>query len=153
MRPLLAAVATWVAQEFSMPDGQGAPLVKLAPSTTITALRHERLAPSAALEPVVETPSIVPPSGDTVAIYIDSSQTIYLPEVWNGRSAADLSILVHEMVHHFQNVLNVKSECPQEREKLAYRAQERWLGLFGRSLESEFGLDGFSLLPKTRCFY
>jgi hypothetical protein len=50
-------------------------------------------------------------------------------------------------------VLALKHECPQEREKLAYLAQERWLGLFGHSLESDFDLDPFSLLVKTRCFY
>jgi hypothetical protein len=43
--------------------------------------------------------------------------------------------------------------CPQEREKLAYQAQERWLPLFGHSLEADFELDGFSLLGKTQCFY
>src|SRR5260221_11569978 len=31
-----------------------------------------------------------------------------------GRTPAELSILVHEMVHHFQNVLGLKHECPQE---------------------------------------
>jgi hypothetical protein len=45
----------------------------------------------------------------------------------------------------------MKYECPQAREKVAYMAQERWLGLFGRSLEQDFELDGFSLLVKTRC--
>jgi hypothetical protein len=57
------------------------------------------------------------------------------------------------MVHHFQNVLGVKHECPQEREKLAYTAQDRWLSLFGHTLETDFELDGFSLLAKTGCFY
>ena len=35
----------------------------------------------------------------------------------------------------------------------AYTAQERWLGLFGHSLEQDFELDGFSLLAKTRCMF
>jgi hypothetical protein len=47
----------------------------------------------------------------------------------------------------------VQRECPQEREKLAYLAQERWLGLFGHNLESDFDLNPFSLLVKTKCFY
>jgi hypothetical protein len=57
------------------------------------------------------------------------------------------------IVHHVQNVAGLKYACAQEREKLAYEAQERWLGLFGHSLERDFELDGFSLLVKTRCFY
>jgi hypothetical protein len=57
------------------------------------------------------------------------------------------------MVHHFQHVLGLKFECPQEREVLAYLAQDRWLGLFGHSLEDDFDLDPFSLLVKTKCFH
>ena len=34
----------------------------------------------------------------------------------------------------------------QEREKLAYVAQSRWLMEFGTSLEEEFGIDPFTLL-------
>src|SRR5262245_48393551 len=76
-----------------------------------------------------------------------------LPERWTGTTAAELSVLVHEMVHHVQNVGGLKYQCPQEREKLAYMAQDRWLGLFGHNLEADFELDAFSLLVKTRCLY
>jgi hypothetical protein len=34
------------------------------------------------------------------------------------------------MVHHLQTVGGLKFACPQEREELAYKAQERWLELF-----------------------
>src|SRR5215471_21511686 len=90
---------------------------------------------------------------DTIAIYYDAARTIYLPEGWTGGTPAELSVLVHEVVHHFQNVLSLKYECPQEREKLAYIAQDRWLALFGHSLEGDFHMDAFSLLVKTRCFW
>jgi hypothetical protein len=63
-----------------------------------------------------------------------------------------VSILVHEMVHHIQHLAGLKYECPQEREKLAYLAQDRWRNLFGHSLAQDFDLDGFSLLVKTQCF-
>jgi hypothetical protein len=75
------------------------------------------------------------------------------PEIPKPVPPAQLSVLVHEVVHHFQNVLKLKYECPQEREKLAYIAQDRWLGLFGHSLSDEFALDPFSLFVKTTCFY
>jgi hypothetical protein len=42
------------------------------------------------------------------------------------------------MAHHFQNILSLKHACPQERERLAYEAQDRWLRLFGHSLETDF---------------
>ena len=53
----------------------------------------------------------------------------------------------------FKMCLGSKYECPQEREKLAYIAQNRWLTLFGHSLESDFHMDAFSLLVKTQCFW
>ena len=79
--------------------------------------------------------------------------TIYLPADWTGSTPAEVSVLVHEMVHHLQNVANTKFECPQAREQLAYAAQQRWLGLFDRTLEDEFQLDPFTLLVTTRCMY
>lgn len=88
-----------------------------------------------------------------IAIYVDDTRTIYLRVDWSGRTLAELSVLVHELVHHYQNVAGVKYNCPQEREKLAYRMQERWLNLYRRSLASEFNIDPFSLLVKTSCLY
>jgi hypothetical protein len=37
---------------------------------------------------------------------------IVLPDNWNGDMAADLSVLVHEMVHHLQKKNQLKYECP-----------------------------------------
>ncbi len=41
--------------------------------------------------------------------------------------------------------------CPGEREALAYHAQDAWLGLFGESLESAFGINDATLLVSTVC--
>jgi hypothetical protein len=90
---------------------------------------------------------------NTVAIYDDRGRTIYLREGWTGTTAAELSVLVHEMVHHLQNVGGVKHDCPQAREKLAYRAQDRWLARSGRSLERELEVDPFTVLARSTCAY
>ena len=37
---------------------------------------------------------------------------IYLPEDWNGIRPAEASVLVHEMVHHLQNVGGLKYPSP-----------------------------------------
>ena len=42
-------------------------------------------------------------------------------------------------------------ECPAEREKLTYEAQDKWLHLFGRNLEQEFEINGLALLVSTSC--
>jgi Domain of unknown function (DUF6647) len=138
-QPLLTAIEAWLAFQFDLPGIERHPRVELADPARIAALRGGGVEASS--------------QRDVVAVYSDATQTIYLPEGWTGRSPAELSVLVHELVHHVQNVAGLKYACPQEREKLAYEAQERWLGLFGHSLERDFELDGFSLLVKTRCFH
>ena len=88
-----------------------------------------------------------------VALYDNKSRTIFLPDDWIGKSPVDQSVLVHEMVHHLQNLANLKFECPTAREKLAYLAQDKWLGRFGTSLEKEFDVDMFTVLISSACMY
>jgi len=151
-QPLLSAIAVWLSAEFGLSTIQRYPEIAIVPSDVIIGLRYRGLLPPTAQDMAANAAMARLQMNDTLAIYSDREQTIYLAEGWSGGTAAGLSILVHEMVHHFQNVLGVKHECPQEREKLAYKAQDRWLSLFGHSLETDFELDGFSLLAKTGCF-
>jgi uncharacterized protein DUF6647 len=146
------AMETWVSNQFDLPVMHEHPRIEFAPPAKIASLRFTGLLsdPKAQVEPDNRASSA---QYDTIAIYDDATRTIYLPEGWTGKTAAELSVLVHELVHHFQNVLGLKHECPQEREKLAYIAQDRWLGLFGHSLADDFALDPFSLFVKTACFY
>ena len=148
----ITAMETWVSNQFDLPIMHEHPRIELAPPAKIASLRFTDLLsdPGSQVEPNNRAPSA---QHDTIAIYDDATRTIYLPEGWSGSTPAELSVLVHEMVHHFQNLLGLKHECPQEREKLAYIAQDRWLGLFGHSLADDFALDPFSLFVKTTCFY
>jgi hypothetical protein len=101
-----------------------------------------------------EDTAMVPPGQrETVASYDPLTRTIILPEGWTGDTPADLSILVHEMVHHLQHAARMKYECVPASEELAYAAQDKWLGLFGHDLATDFGLDGFTLLVAVRCIY
>ena len=148
----ITAMETWVSNQFDLPTMHEHPRIEFAPPAKIASLRFTDLLsdPGAQVEPNNRAPSA---QHDTIAIYDDATRTIYLLEGWSGSTPAELSVLVHEMVHHFQNLLGLKHECPQEREKLAYIAQDRWLGLFGHSLADDFALDPFSLFVKTTCFY
>ena len=147
---LVDAIKTWLSIQFALAAIDRQPRIEFVPSSKIAALRINAL---------LSIPQSTKADGsefaqhDTVAIYHDTTQTIYLGDDWTGGSPAELSILVHEMVHHFQNMLGLKYECPQAREALAYRAQEQWLDLFGHDLATDFDLDPFSLLVKTKCFY
>jgi len=88
---------------------------------------------------------------EIMAVYEPALETIYLPEGWRGTTPAEMSVLVHELVHHLQYRAQLKFACPQEREKVAYAAQARWLEQFGRSLFSEFETDPMTLLLRTNC--
>jgi hypothetical protein len=150
---LVTAIGTWLSTQFDLPAVQSPPRIELVPFEEIVALRYRGLLPHGGIGEVLDGRSAISSESDTVAVYSDSAQTIYLPQGWTGSTAAELSILVHEMVHHIQHLAGLKYECPQAREKLAYMAQDRWLNLFGGSLAQDFDLDGLSLLVKTKCFF
>ena len=52
-----------------------------------------------------------------VSVYDDKTKTIVLPVGWQGISPAELSELVHELVHHLQTVAGLTYACPQEAER------------------------------------
>ena len=144
----LTSIITWLTNNFELAPTTTLPNVKFVSATAITERRHRAFLGAGG------PPASAPDTGrTTVAIYELTEATIYLPADWTGSTPAEVSVLVHEMVHHLQNVANTKFECPQAREQLAYAAQQRWLGLFDRTLEDEFQLDPFTLLVTTRCMY
>ena len=150
---LLTAIETWLSSQFDLPAIESHPRIEIVTSEKILALRYRGLLPNGGTERPLSSRSATSSESDTVAVYSDSAHTIYLPEGWTGGTAVELSLLVHEMVHHVQHLAGLKYECPQERERLAYLAQDRWLNLFDHSLAQDFDLDAFSLLVKTNCFY
>jgi len=147
MEALMTAIALWISFNFGLPPPHDLPRVEFASVSKIVALRYEGHGDAAQVSPH----TLDEAKADTLAIYRADTQTIYLREDWTGKTPGELSILVHEIVHHLQTVQGIKFACPQEREELAYKAQEQWLGLFGRSLQSDFGLDPFSVLFKSKC--
>ena len=147
MEVLLTAVMLWLSANFDLPAIHDHPHVEFAPPSTIAALRHNGQNGSQPHSQVEAG------QRDVVAVYVDATSTIYLPKGWRGETAAELSVLVHEMVHHLQSRGQLKFECPRAREKLAYEAQERWLNLFGRDLLRDFEIDPFTRLVLTSCYF
>jgi hypothetical protein len=142
MDALLTTIALWLTANFALPATSAHPRIAIVPPTEIAA-RH--YCPSSQAAPSG--------SGQIVAVYDGAQATIYLPTGWTGGTPAELSVLVHELVHHLQKMANLAYECPAAREELAYAAQEKWLNLFGRSLASEFELDPFTVKARTVCGY
>jgi hypothetical protein len=134
---LIDIIATWLEANFDLPSTEKLPTLATLPAAELVEIRY---GPGSTVAP-----------GEVVAAYDDDTQTIYLAEGWTGRSPAQLSVLVHEMVHHLQASADMRFACPGEREVVAFRAQEAWLELFGQDLESAFGIDRAMLLFATVC--
>ena len=143
----LIAITHWLSRHFDLP-GTAPPRVERVAPERLHALRYRAF-------PMVAGPAPQPgPLGEgraVVAVYDDARQVIYLPQGWTGASPAEQSMLVHEMVHHLQNRSGLRFECPQQREKLAYEAQARWLARTGDTLESAFEIDAMTLLVHVNC--
>lgn len=153
MNALLTALVTWLAANFGLPATYNHPDVQFAPAVEIAVLRYQAFTPEKRREVVgaFEYAITTGKPREVVAIYDTRRKTIVLSDEWTGRTAADLSVLVHELVHHLQDSANLRHECPAAREKLAYEAQDKWLRLFGRTLEAEFEIDPFTLKVSTEC--
>jgi hypothetical protein len=146
MEALLTAIVLWLSINFPLSANLNHPSIKFASAAEMIALTNKKQLQSTDV-------SASEVSSDIVSLYNNASKTIYLRNGWTGKTPAELSILVHEMVHHLQNIGQLKFACLEEREELAYKAQDSWLHLFGRDLERDFQMDPFSIVVKSKCPY
>jgi hypothetical protein len=145
-RASLAAIANWLSDSYGLPRIDVLPNIELVPPGRLAALRYRGLLPDR--WQFVTSADV---QRQVVAVYDDARRTIYLPEGWTGATLAERSILVHEMVHHLQNLGGLTFECAGAREKVAYEAQDDWLKARGGDLEKEFETDMFTILIAGAC--
>jgi len=151
MDALLIAIVTWLSANTELPANYQLPTIRYATTEEIMQFRYGAFSLSERQR--IAAAQAIPPDqrNSVVAVYDDKKREILLPSEWSPATASALSVLVHEMVHHLQYSAQIKFACPQEREATAYKAQEKWLQLFGKSLESEFGIDPFTVLVNSNC--
>ncbi|MET4170452.1 hypothetical protein ABIB99_001534 [Bradyrhizobium sp. LA6.1] len=146
---LLDDIVIWLSSNFDLPAIKQRPVIEFASKMELARLRaRDRTSSQGFMESDGQLAQ-----REVVALYDNETRTILLPDDWGGTSPTDQSVLVHEMVHHLQNVGRLKFVCPQAREKLAYLAQDKWLERFGLSLENEFDVDMFTVLITSACMY
>jgi uncharacterized protein DUF6647 len=152
---LLTEIATWLSVNFDLPAASDHPKVAIVPAMEIAFLRYGAFTAMKQAEVVAfySSANSRDAGREVVAVYDDKTSTIFLPEGWTGNTPTELSVLVHEMVHHLQKAANLSYECPAAREKLAYAAQEKWLSQYGRNLLEDFEIDSVALLLSTKCGY
>jgi len=148
---VLTLIVAWISANFALPESHNHPQIAFVATETMQTERLEvadrrQQGNSRASRAAASTPQVE-------AFYDNATSTIYLPHDWTGNTPAELSVLVHELVHHLQSVAGLKYACPQEREKVAYLAQDRWLNQFGLNLIDEFELNAMTVLVRTHCFY
>lgn len=149
-RDLTTAVFAWIAAEFDLPATDAMPRMVRASASQMVAIRYREQNSGKAFDPAARNAH--PDAGhEILALYDDRARSIYLGEGWSGTTPAEISVLVHEVVHHLQNLSGQRYACGGEREKLAYAAQDRFLALFERTLATEFGIDPMTLLVRTTC--
>ena len=112
MEALLTAIVVWLSANFALPANLNHPSIKFVSAAEMIAPLNKNQ-----LQRTDVSASKI--SLDIVSLYSNESKTIFLLNGWEGETPAELSILVHEMVHHLQNVGQLKFACPEEREELA----------------------------------
>jgi len=119
---LLTALETWVSSQFDLPAIHEHPIIEFASPAKIVSLRFPGLLsdPGAQVAPNDRVSSA---QHDTIAIYYDATRTIYLPEGWTGDTPAELSVLVHEVVHPLSKCAEAQIRVPTgAREACLYRS-------------------------------
>jgi hypothetical protein len=149
-RELLTDIVTWLSANYGLPQAAEHPRIEFVTPARMAAVRFRGLASDRA---AVEAGRSAPPEFglDVYALYDSAARVIYLHRNWNAARPADVSVLVHELVHHLQTTAGQQFACAQEREKDAYNAQRGWLDRFGTTIEQEFEIDAMSILVRTNC--
>jgi hypothetical protein len=94
----------------------------------------------------------VPDDASVVAIYDRKNRVIYLSTAWRADSISDRGTLVHELVHHVQEVAGIPYPCLAAREKLAYHLQAKWLQENGVADPYKLmNVDEFTIMMRSLC--
>ncbi len=121
---LMASIMTWLSADFALPENYHHPRIAIISPMKMAAVRYRGLGASLQAR-VVSDEQWLKQMRDTVALYEDNSRTIYLREGWTDATAAEISVLVHEMVHHLQNLRRGEiSMCTGARKACIYGAEK-----------------------------
>jgi uncharacterized protein DUF6647 len=132
---VVRSITFWLSQRFDLPFTNEQPTILFVPFENLR----------------ISLGSTTDTASTTIASYHDNTQTIHLLKGWTGATPTEMSVLVHELVHHLQNIAGMKFACEEEREILAYEAQRRWLALYGHDLFQDFQIDAFTVFARSHC--
>jgi hypothetical protein len=152
MDALVTLIVLWLAANCELPDVDDRPHIELVTTAEMAAARHRELSKLHLPHHLGDSDALLSWHPRMIAFYSDATDASYLPSEWTGRTVAEVSVRVHEVVHFLQDIGKVQYDCRGAREKIAYGAQEKWLQLFNTNIEAEFGVDTFALFIRTTCW-
>ncbi len=144
----LTEIVIWLADNFNLPNIHEYPDIQFASAEDLVGMKYNGYFKG---RPATEPQIALTQRSEIEAVYNDVMKIIFLRQGWTGNTPAEQSVLVHEMAHHLQNPGQLKYDCPEARERVAYEAQDRWLRQFEKDLQTEFQLDPFTVLVKSTC--
>ncbi len=145
LEPIMSLIGNFLSEKLEFPGPARPPRVEFVSSAQIAAVRYRELGAK---------PEHLWFSGRPNALdmtYDDAHGVIYLSEYWTGGSPAEISVLLHGLVNHTQREYGLTYACTQQREEVAFAAQEAWLKQFGRTLSDIFGLNEAAYMLSTQC--
>jgi hypothetical protein len=150
---LLGSIADWLSRDFALPPNYYHPRIEFASPQAMLAIRYRAFGVEKLARALADAGDdrLSQQMRDVMALYEDATRTIYLRQDWTGATPSEISVLVHEMVHHLQNVAGLKYDCAEAREKPAYAAQIKFLELSGHNFFEDFETDPMSLTMRTVC--
>lgn len=142
MNDLMLALMVWIHAYTGLPVAE-------PPSVTIMeacALHRYRLG---------DVPCPRPGEIRTAGVYDSGKDIILLREGWSSSDLVDVSLLLHELVHHMQNKNGISVQTVacvgRDVEAMAYRAQMAWLESAGVDAHAALGVDEFTIKSLTSC--
>jgi hypothetical protein len=112
---LVTHLEDWLDANSDLPRSQSTPSLRLTTTAHVARLAPMRAANSAT---------------HTRGLYDPEAETIWLVQPWNAKNPYDVSVLLHELVHHRQ-AGHGHWYCPGAQELPAYRLQQAWLNEMG----------------------
>ncbi len=144
MEQLLQALMIWASAQTGLPPAEELPEIQIADQCQI-----ERIYYDDANKNCQDSAMRIQ------AIYDPRDSRMILPDSWSEKSIYDVSMLVHEIVHHLQAEAGITPStvaCSgSEIEKPAYDAQIAWLEAAGLDAFETMGINKLAYRLLTMC--
>ena len=137
MKSLILALVTWASAQTGLPSTDSLPVVKHVSAKQMWHMAH----PGMEYEP----------DGTQQYLGLYANGVMWLRDDWSPQSPLDVSVLLHELVHHMQAQANVEYPCRGKMEKVAHEAQFAWLEAAGLDPYETIGLNQLYYVMVTTC--